>query len=68
MGNERGFVLDGFWLDNVVLENTTIIYHGGPVILQNVRFVNCQFEVPKLPQSEQLLESAIKQPATISIG
>jgi len=67
-GSEHGFVLDGFWLDNVVLENTTIIYHGGPVILQNVNFINCLFEVRKLPQSEQLLEAATNQPANATIG
>jgi hypothetical protein len=68
MGAEHGFVLDGFWLDNVVFENTTIIYHGGPVILENVRFVNCHFEVTKSPHSEQLIEAAVKQPVNVTIG
>lgn len=68
VGNEHGFVLDGFWLDNVVFENAIIIYHGGPVILQNVRFVNCQFEVKKSPRSEQLIEAAVKQPVNVAIS
>jgi hypothetical protein len=67
-GNESGFVLDGFWLDNVVFENATIIYHGGPVILQNVQFVNCRFQVRKSPQSEQLIEAAIKEPVNVAIS
>jgi len=68
MGTERGFVLDGFFLDNVVFENANIIYKGGPVVLQNVRFVNCQFDVRRSPRSEQLLEAAMKQPVNATIG
>jgi hypothetical protein len=69
MAGENGFVLDGFWLDNVVFENARIIYKGRPTILHNVRFVNCQFEVTKSPQSERLLEAAIKeQPVDVNIS
>lgn len=68
MDGENGFVLDGVWLDNVVFENSRIIYKGGPVILQNVRFVNCQFEVKKSPQAAQLIEAAVKQPVNVTIG
>src|SRR2546430_386478 len=53
MGTEKGFVLDGFYLDNVVFQNANIIYHGGPVILQSVRFVNCTFDVRRSSQSEK---------------
>ncbi len=67
-GTEKGFVLDGFYLDNVVFENVNIIYKSGPVILQNVRFVNCTFDVQKSSQSEQLLEAATKQPVNATIG
>jgi hypothetical protein len=68
MGTEKGFVLDGFELENVIFENATIIYHGGPVILQNVRFVNCSFEVRKSSQSEMLLEAATKDSVNVAIG
>jgi hypothetical protein len=68
MGTEKGFVLDGFYLDNVAFENAHIIYHGGPVILQNVRFVNCTFDVRRSLQSERLLEAATKQPVNATIG
>jgi hypothetical protein len=68
IGTEKGFVLDGFYLDNVVFQNANIIYHGGPVVLQNVRFVNCKFDVRKSSQSEQLLEAAIKELVNVAIG
>jgi hypothetical protein len=68
MAGENGFVLDGFYLENVVFENATIVYKGGPVILQNVHFVNCQFDMRKSPQSEQLLEATVKQPVNVTIG
>jgi len=53
---------------NVVFENMTIRYNGGPVILHNVRFINCRFEVPNSPRGYQLLASAVEQPANVQIG
>ena len=60
--------IDGFYLENVTFENMTITYHGGPVVLRNVHFINCRFSVPNLPNGDQLLTSAIKQPASATIG
>jgi len=37
--------LDLHHLRNVVYVNMTIVYDGGPVILENVSFVNCQFRL-----------------------
>ena len=37
--------LEGHHLRNVVLVNMTIEYHGGPVILENVTFINCVFHL-----------------------
>jgi hypothetical protein len=68
MGTEKGFVLDGFYLENDVFENAIIIYKGGPVVLQNVRFVNCTFDVRKSPQSEKFLEAATKESVNAAIG
>ncbi len=69
MGDEEGFVIDGFLLDNVVFEDTTIIYKGGPVSLRNVQFVNCRFDVKRRsPQAEQLLRAVVTQPADVQIG
>jgi hypothetical protein len=68
IGGENGFVLDGFYLQNDIFENATIIYHGGPVMLQNVRFVNCRFQVNRSAQAEQLMEAAIKQPILAFVG
>jgi hypothetical protein len=36
-------ILDGHHLKNIVLVNITVYYGGGPVILENVTFVNCIF-------------------------
>jgi hypothetical protein len=38
-------ILDGHHLRNVVLINMTVYYGGGPVILENVSFVNCIFKL-----------------------
>jgi hypothetical protein len=60
--------IDGMILDNVVFENMTITYHGGPLVLHNVRFINCRFEVPDSPSGNKLLVSAAKEAANIQIG
>jgi hypothetical protein len=38
-------VLDGFAWANVVFINSHIVYKGGPVLLDNVTFINCTFDV-----------------------
>jgi hypothetical protein len=63
-----GFDIDGFVLKNVVFTDVTIVYRGGPVFLENVRFINCRFEVPDTHQGDQLLEAAIKQQTDLTIG
>lgn len=60
--------IDGMIIENTVFYNMTITYHGGPVILRNVRFINCHFEVPDSPRGDQLLVSAVDQPANSQIG
>ena|ERR1700676_1639163 len=58
---EGGFDIDGFILENVVIDNVKIIYKGGPVTLRNVHFVNCEFQVPITPKSDQLLDAVIQE-------
>lgn len=60
--------LDHMILDNVTLEDADIIYNGGPVVLRNVRFINCRFHVPNSPAGDQLLTAAVDQPVNVSIG
>jgi len=40
-------------LENLVIRDSVVRYHGGPVALRNVRFVNCSFvlELPEAPHS-----------------
>lgn len=64
----QGFAIDGFTLTNVVFRNIPIVYHGGPVILHNVRFINCKFVVLPSPHATDLLEAIIQQPANVSLG
>jgi hypothetical protein len=41
-----GFItLDGFRLKNVIFEGMKISYQGGPLILENVTFINCTFGI-----------------------
>ena len=37
--------LDGYHLRNVIVRDARIVYNGGPVLLENVFFVNCTFEI-----------------------
>ena len=40
--------LDGFYLKNVIVRNSSVSYDGGPVRLENVYFVNCTFTTTRL--------------------
>jgi|HubBroStandDraft_6_1064221.scaffolds.fasta_scaffold01095_15 hypothetical protein len=50
----RGQVLDGITWKNVAFENSVIIYHDGPLVLENVQFKNCQFVLDYSPESQEL--------------
>ena len=68
LNSPQGTDIDYLILENVTFENATIVYRGKPVVLKNVRFINCRFLVPDSPPGDQLLAAAIKQPATAEIG
>ncbi len=52
-------VLDGQHFKNVTLSNMRIIYRGGPVILENVVFSDCMFEVQSTPNGQNFGEKLI---------
>ena len=47
------FSLDGHLIKNVIFRNVTIRYRGGPLMLKNVSFANCQFDVLLGPKGRQ---------------
>jgi hypothetical protein len=59
----QGFDIDGAVLEDVILENMTIVYNGGPITLRGVRFVDCTLRVTTTPRADQLLEAIIQQPS-----
>lgn len=48
------FILDGLHLRHVVFRNGTIVYRGGPLILEDVYFVNCTFSIQSTPVGRSL--------------
>jgi hypothetical protein len=66
--SSEGTVLDGLFLQNVTFEGSVIIYHSGPVILQNVKFVNCKFRIDNSRQGDQLLQTTIEPEATVRMS
>jgi hypothetical protein len=60
--------LDGMHFKNVVFRNVRIVYLGGPTILENVYFVNCEFGVSRInptytPNFFELLRQVLKSPS-----
>jgi hypothetical protein len=50
----------GVWI-NVVFINMHIKYQGGPVILRNVRFINCTFDsLRAVPHADDILQYAAR--------
>jgi hypothetical protein len=61
--------LDGYKLKNVIIRGATIVYHGGPIEMENVYFVNCTFEVPKTSNAQQVLAAVLAStPTTLKIS
>jgi hypothetical protein len=51
-------ILDGIAWQDVTFIDSNITYHGGPVVLRNVTFVNCKFNVDSDDYGFKLLEYA----------
>jgi len=61
-------VLDGSEWKNVVFVDSTVVYHGGPVVLENVQFKHCQFEFDYTPGSQELARHlAMSDTVTITL-
>jgi len=63
-GGEVG--LDGIQLRNVILHNVEVSYYGGPVIMQNVYFVNCTFKMTIHRQTQNLALALLYSPSAMS--
>jgi len=59
-------VIDRVEWKDVLFEDSTIVYHGGPVKLQNVQFKRCQFNFDYTPESQELAK-ALTTPDSVTI-
>jgi hypothetical protein len=57
-------VLDGAYIRNVIIRNTPVRYSGGPLVLDNVYFVNCSFEFVPETNTRQLADVILTSAAT----
>ena len=60
-------ILDGMHLKNVILRDLRISYSGGPIVLENVYFVNCTFEIDRQSHGQELVNRILSGPATTFI-
>jgi hypothetical protein len=57
-------VLDQMFFKRVIFQNSHIIYKGGPVVLDNVYFINCTFEIVREPKGQLFASTLLSDPAT----
>lgn len=57
--DDGDLLLDGVYMKNVIVENSHVIYRGGPVVLQNVTFVNCTFDVVRQAAGQDFAEKLL---------
>jgi hypothetical protein len=53
-------LLDGLYFKNIVFQELSIAYQGGPLVLINVRFIDCTFDVSGTAAGLLLLEAVTK--------
>jgi hypothetical protein len=53
-------LLDNLYARNVIFENSHIVYKGGPVVLYNVTFVNCTFDVIRRNTGQEFAERILE--------
>jgi hypothetical protein len=47
--------IDGFYLRRIIFKNMRLTYHGGPLVMEQVYFLECQFEMVASPNVSRLL-------------
>ena len=63
-----GQALDGLQLKDMRFKDSTIVYHGGPAVLQNVEFENCRFILDYSPGARKLARALTEsQNVTITL-
>jgi hypothetical protein len=63
------FAIDGYRLRNVIFDGVTIEYDGGPLIMENVYFVNCTFEVKPTNSTRQFTLAVLQSvPTSFSVS
>lgn len=53
-------LLDGLYLKRIVFRNTHIVYHGEPITLDNVFFIDCTFEIDLKPGGLNFADTFLK--------
>lgn len=51
--------LDGMRMRQIVIENATVVYDGGPTELRSVYFVNCKFQINQKPTGVQFARQVL---------
>lgn len=54
-----GLRLDGMWMKKVVVTHSRVLYSGGPVKLEQVSFVDCEFQMEDNPLARKLGEGVL---------
>jgi hypothetical protein len=63
-GEGGTITLDDQGMRNIIISNAVIKYGGGPVILENVYFVGCTFEMQQSRRSSELAAKLLEMPNT----
>jgi hypothetical protein len=53
--------IDGLRLRNVIFKDMTIAYDGGPLLMENVTFINCKFDFPSSKQGQALALAVLQE-------
>lgn len=62
------FTLDNKEFKNVKFLRTHIVYHGGPLHLAHVQFINCTFDISNTPGGSQFTEYAVLDLAELKVA
>jgi hypothetical protein len=60
LGRNGTLQLDGMELRHVILIGVAVVYHGGPVVLDDVYFFNCSFTVDRGLQGEAFAKALLE--------
>lgn len=67
-GDGYGFLMDGYHVRNTALRDALVIYNGGRILLENVFFFHCKFQMAKNKNTQDFAKAILSNGPSLNFS